>query len=170
MRQPLQDKPIGICPYSRSGNYHNKYQVAVTEIHKHRPRASACKRPTYTEYGATYDVPHPVFGLVGKCDGCAGDVFKLEFFDERCAYCAEHHSCANDAVHVERLESKHLLNAVPGDGFAFGHDDAEEDAGEYEFECFHKFLISCFGLAQNEGQQYECGEKTSDEKSDHSDQ
>lgn len=31
---------------------------------------------------------------------------------------------------MKRLEAKHLLDAVPGNGFGFGHDDAEDDAGE----------------------------------------
>lgn len=170
MRQPLQDIPIRIRPQSRCGNHHNKYEVAVTEVHKHGPRTCASECPAYAEYGAPYDVSRPLLCLVGKSDGRAGDVFELELLDERHANGSEYHGRADDAVHVKGLEAEHFLNAVPGDGFAFGHNDAEQYAGEYEFECFHNFLISCFGLAQNEGQQYECGEESADEKSDHGNQ
>jgi len=38
---------------------------------------------------------------------------------------------------MERLEPEHFLNAVPGYGFGFTHDDAEQNTGYYKFNKFH---------------------------------
>ena len=59
---------------------------------------------------------HTETTAVRAVDGLTLEIPQLKFLDQIHSQDAQHHGRADDAIHVEGLETEHFLNAEPGNG------------------------------------------------------
>ena len=112
-------------------NEHDAYAPeARAKQNVYRARAGTYKPPAKAEEDAAHNVVGKAFVLIGDNDRLSGNVLHVAALDELHPDKPGHYSYANDAVHVERLEVEHFINAVPGYGFRFGQYDPENQAYE----------------------------------------
>lgn len=130
MRQLVLEQSVKEGSQQRPYQHYANAPEAGTKQNVYRPRAGSHKPPAKAEEDAAHDIVGKTFVLVGNNDGLAGNILHVAALDELYADNPGHHSHADDAVHVERLEVEHFINSIPGYGLRFGQYNAENDAYE----------------------------------------
>lgn len=119
-------------------HYRQKNRIeARSNGYEQRPRTSPCKGPTHSEYSTPQQIPLPAKLVIVNIEGLAlqGDPIETP-----CSEVEEHTAedgTAYDAIHVEGIKTKHLLNPEPTDHFSHREGDAENQSNQKQAN-YHK--------------------------------
>lgn len=119
--------PVGKGAQQSADNNHTDDPIAVAEQHVHGSRAASDQGPAQSEYRPGQQVAGHTQFHGGIADKSVAQSFHFASLHERDNDDAQYHGGTNDAIHMEALKAKHLVNTEPGNGFRFGHNNAEEN-------------------------------------------
>src|SRR5690625_186304 len=102
---------------------------------KHGTRTSSGQRPTQTKQGAPCQIASHLGGILGcHCNRIAFNILDTPSFYELDRDHRYDNGQPDDAIHVDRVEAKHLLNTKPGDDFRLDHYKAEKNPDQQVLE------------------------------------
>jgi len=136
MRKPVLKIAVHPGTYKGKDQRNGNNAVPVADQGEQGAGTGAREGPAQPENNAAVDgspVIWPLFNI---------DLFTVKglyiiFPDQENGNSAHHNRQADDAVHMDRFETEHLLDPEPGDHFRFGEDDPEQDPKYQVFDVFH---------------------------------
>lgn len=137
MRQRIFHHSISIGTQDSAQHHQYDDPVALPYEHIHGAGAAAGDGPAQTESSACQQVARNTQFHWRVAHQIASEGFDFQLFHGKNDTGAQNNCRADDAIHVDALEAKHLVDAEPGYGFRFGHDDAEEDTDGKKCYIFH---------------------------------
>lgn len=169
MRQFILHHPIHISTQNGAQYYQYDDPVALSDEHIHRPGAAAGDGPAQPKGRACQQVARNAQLHRRIAHQIAGEGFDFQFFHGKNDTSAQNNRRTDDAVHVDALETEHLVDAKPGDGFRLGHDDAEENTDGKKCYIFHACESFWMGKLKQQGHNDVRHQQAADEKADHRD-
>ena len=125
------ENPVQECTEQCTDNGDGHRPITSPQRDEERSRTGTCHSPPHAEDSSAEEVGFPTAGAVAidverqTSLGKPSPPFGQEVEDG-----AQHDCTADDAVHVEGLEPKHLVDAEPADHLPHGEGDAKESAEE----------------------------------------
>src|SRR4029077_15462242 len=123
-----------------SGYNDNHDRITLPKQNENGSRTGTCQGPSHTEYGSASQVFFPAFIFCMELNRLAFQVTEAIFFYYRNHYHSGNYGRTYNTIHKEGLKPKHFLDAVPGNGFGFCHDNAEKNTSQDIFYCFHDLI------------------------------
>ena len=103
----------------------------------HGPRTGACHGPTEAKRGAAQVGGFVMRRFALEFNHIALETPNAEPSDDPHTRRSNSHGAADDAIHVDALKGKHLLDAKPGEHFGFDENQAKHRAQNQCNEMFH---------------------------------
>lgn len=161
MREFVPERSVGKDPEDAHDHSQNHDRGAASNQRVHWSRTRARHGPTQPKEGATEVGTFVPGGFVCEFNDVSFEAFDLEGANQKDTQGANRHRAADDAVHVEALEGKHLLNAEPRQHLSFNQNQAEERPQNQSDDVFHGQLV------QDEGKKDPRHDQSTREKAKH---